>query len=206
MKNIDLIVELLLIYFNLEENQVLKAATKTFIGIKAGELFKALIVTSSIKEASVLLECSDRTIQRVLRNIFTPKSERGGSQRQYLLEFINYKYCSSCDQILSLDSFNLNKSKCRNCISESYKDYYDANKSEIINRVSIRKGIKLSRIPKWANINKIKEIYSNCPIGYHVDHIVPLQGKLVSGLHVENNLQYLSKEENLKKSNKWEVS
>ena len=36
MKNIDLIVELLLIYFNLEESQVLKASTKTFIGIKAG--------------------------------------------------------------------------------------------------------------------------------------------------------------------------
>jgi hypothetical protein len=56
--------------------------------------------------------------------------------------------------------------------------------------------------PKWADLEKIKEIYKNCPVGYHVDHIIPLTNDLVCGLHVPDNLQYLPASENLKKGNK----
>ena len=65
-----------------------------------------------------------------------------------------------------------------------------------------RRALKLKATPKFANLNKIKEIYKNCPKGYHVDHIVPLQSKVVCGLHVEWNLQYLTPSENSSKSNK----
>ena len=65
-----------------------------------------------------------------------------------------------------------------------------------------RRALKLKATPKFANLNKIKEIYKNCPKGYVVDHIVPLQGKVVCGLHVEWNLQYLTPLQNSSKSNK----
>lgn len=56
--------------------------------------------------------------------------------------------------------------------------------------------------PKWANLNEIQNFYKNCPKGYHVDHIIPLNGRIISGLHVMNNLQYLLAIDNLRKSNK----
>lgn len=66
-----------------------------------------------------------------------------------------------------------------------------------------RSAAKLNRTPVWANLDTIREFYMCCPDGYQVDHVIPLQGKLVSGLHVPENLQYLTKSENCKKNNKF---
>lgn len=63
---------------------------------------------------------------------------------------------------------------------------------------------KLQRTPHWADLAEIKKFYEDCPRGMVVDHIIPLRGKIVSGLHVRSNLQYLTRDDNLRKGNTFE--
>lgn len=78
------------------------------------------------------------------------------------------------------------------------------NKQRVVLYTTRRRAAKLQRTPAWADTAAIDAFYLACPEGHHVDHIVPLRGRLVSGLHVLNNLQYLPNAENLSKGNKFD--
>jgi hypothetical protein len=70
----------------------------------------------------------------------------------------------------------------------------------------LRELSKIKATPTWLTKEMrdlMKAFYANRPEGYHVDHIVPIKGKNVCGLHVPWNLQYLPAQENLKKRNKF---
>jgi len=75
---------------------------------------------------------------------------------------------------------------------------------------SIARAKKLNKYPSWANKEEIKKIYTRAVlmekedgVKYEVDHIIPLNGENVSGLHVHNNLQILTKNKNIAKANKF---
>jgi hypothetical protein len=86
---------------------------------------------------------------------------------------------------------------------EQWRNWYQQNKEKQRIKHQFEKTEKLKRMPSWADKEAIAEFYRNCPEGHHVDHIIPLRGKTVSGLHVLENLQYLPAKENLSKSNKF---
>ena len=65
-----------------------------------------------------------------------------------------------------------------------------------------RNALKRGATPGWADQKAIKDFYDACPDGYEVDHIIPLRGVNVCGLHMLENLQYLPAKDNLAKSNK----
>jgi hypothetical protein len=72
---------------------------------------------------------------------------------------------------------------------------------------------KIHRTPNWLTEDDhwlIKEIYDLASlrskltkIKWHVDHILPLQGKYISGLHVPSNLQVIPSTLNICKANKF---
>lgn len=74
----------------------------------------------------------------------------------------------------------------------------------------MRDAYKTKAVPIWANLHAIAGMYElaklfrRAGINLHVDHIVPLRGKFVCGLHCEDNLQLLSANDNIRKSNKFE--
>ena len=74
-----------------------------------------------------------------------------------------------------------------------------------------RRAAQLQRRPSWANEQLIDAFYVEARrleeltgIKFHVDHIIPMQGELVSGLDVETNLQLLPAHENQSKSNSFD--
>jgi len=90
------------------------------------------------------------------------------------------------------------------------REYYEGNRVRFLIRGAKRRAARKQAFPKWANIKAIAEFYllaerktSETGIRHVVDHIVPLQGRNVCGLHVEYNLQVLTEEENLRKFNKF---
>lgn len=76
-----------------------------------------------------------------------------------------------------------------------------------------RRLAKVQRTPLWLTVEQRKEIkqyYADASyltaytkVKIEVDHVVPLQGRVVSGLHVPWNLQLLTKAENCAKNNNW---
>ncbi len=72
-----------------------------------------------------------------------------------------------------------------------------------------REAAKINATPSWLTKVQIKEmraLYAEALLhGLHVDHIVPLRGRTVRGLHVPWNLQLLTPDENNRKSNRFET-
>jgi len=83
----------------------------------------------------------------------------------------------------------------------SNKRVYENDKEKAFSYARKYREARKRATPKWADKKAIKMFYENRPDGYEVDHIYPIQGRTVCGLHVLNNLQYLTKQQNCAKFN-----
>lgn len=138
------------------------------------------------------------------------------------------KTCRKCDETKDPMEFRRVKNRntyifrreCRSCeraysaankkvINERTRLWSQANSDRVNARTATYRANKRQATPKWANQGYINLFYKIAKMEeartgrrVDVDHIIPLRGKTVCGLHCEDNLQLLFKEDNLIKGNK----
>lgn len=76
---------------------------------------------------------------------------------------------------------------------------------------SNRRAAQIMATPWWVDSKELRPVYAEAlertlqtGIAHDVDHVVPLRGKTVCGLHVAWNLRVITRTENLKKNNRFE--
>jgi 5-methylcytosine-specific restriction endonuclease McrA len=127
--------------------------------------------------------------------------------------------CAECQKNRTKQWTNANPEKVRAYLytpemlekrREYGRNYYNKNKAIFIEKDAKRRAKELLATTVWGQENvrafykKAKELEAlNSGIKYHVDHIVPLVGANVCGLHNHFNLQILTETENKRKGNAW---
>lgn len=134
-------------------------------------------------------------------------------------------HCKVCHNAAGKNRYYANHEQERLRLSKYYLDNYEQEKQARRNHYKENKSVYLFNFykreerlrlatPDWLTeemLIEIKSLYKqreqiskDTGIAYHVDHIIPIQGENVCGLHVPWNLQIITAEENLRKSNKHE--
>lgn len=79
-------------------------------------------------------------------------------------------------------------------------EWRNANPSHANALAGKRRKAVATATPSWANKDKMNELYKTARSERkEVDHVIPLQGKLVCGLHVETNMAVVTMTENRRK-------
>jgi len=115
---------------------------------------------------------------------------------------IKHKYCTGCKENKILLLWTRKQKLCNKCLVEAQGTLPTPDYGTFLLSERYLTGTRRLRKPQWADTAAIEAFYQQCPEGYHVDHIIPLKGRAISGLHTLDNLQYLTKEQNENKSNK----
>lgn len=147
------------------------------------------------------------------RNSHCKECVRGFNTTYYQKTAEKQKHASSeyrkANREFVLDYLAEYREKNREKLNRQIAEIYQRDPSKKHARTVKRRASKLKATPSWANHGYIGLFYQmareeseRLGVKVHVDHIVPLQSKLVCGLHNEFNLQLLAASANLKKSNR----
>lgn len=137
--------------------------------------------------------------------------------------------CKECERLYKLQRVDLEKErqakwyeKNKEAKNQASRFWYLANKESVTQRSAKwlrnnpvksrqinarKKAIKLRATPPWADADliagmyEVAQLFRNVGVRMEVDHIVPLKGTTVSGLHTHDNLQLMVSKKNAAKNN-----
>lgn len=140
-----------------------------------------------------------------LREVERRRSEARKPQK---LDYNKRYYQANRDAIISqVKEYRAHNS---GAIKVAIRRWQQRNRAKVNATCAFRHAAKLRAIPAWANKFFMEEAYAlaklreKCTgIKWHVDHIVPLQSRIVCGLHCEQNLRVIPAVENLSKHNRY---
>ena len=180
-------------------------------------------------------KCTKCAILKNLAGFSTDKRRKDGKQSQCkscnnaanLRRYANNPDVRLAKKLYDVEYVNKNrvrKYKNNYAWNEANKDvvrersrlWKSRNKHKVASQTRKRQAAKAQRTPPWLNSEHLKQIEHlywlasdlRCVSGqtYHVDHIIPLQGRDICGLHVPWNLQILPSDINERKFNNYEQS
>jgi hypothetical protein len=107
------------------------------------------------------------------------------------------------------------EAKNKDKVKAAQRKWYLANKDKVKAKTRARQAALLKRTPAWINEIHKERMETQYKLAsllskitgtpWEVDHILPLQGKIVSGFHVPENLQVIARTENRSKHNRVEL-
>lgn len=121
-----------------------------------------------------------------------------------------YSQCTSCEHKLTKEHQTNNREYWQSLNKKSYLNWSSEfrqkrNKQSLLRHTRIKNANRNDEFTEFVSqeaydLCRLREKYT--PFKWHIDHILPLNGPTISGLHVWNNLQVIPASLNLSKGNK----
>lgn len=179
---------------------------------KAREVYHADVEVARAKERAAYAIRQKRKIENTLTDVFSAAAKASRSEEARKARQAKEKARKENQErvrALRLEWEKANAEKIKADRKAYNRAWKDANPGKRAAHRSSRKVVEKRATPIWADFKAMAAVYDECIwitkiIGelHHVDHIVPLNSPIVCGLNWEGNLQILTAEENIAKSNR----